>query len=161
MIIVVGSVHSAVRGELSIPGVSTISGDLTCTATYADAEGGFFAGDSSTVPPVPAGITDVGEMVGELVAQTSDPCPCLDGVPGFAEILAAPVGCLTDTGDTTDPSYIELTADAIIFAARFPNACGFQEGEFLFPLADEEAQACLDALVGVAVENNLPCGSGS
>lgn len=59
---------SEVDGTFSLPGVPTILGDIQVEAS-AVIDGKVFRGDSDPTPPVPAGVTDVGEVAlkGEAV----------------------------------------------------------------------------------------------
>lgn len=50
-------------GSFSIAGVPTTLGDVRCRSRFTDAAGQGFTGVSALVPPVPAGVTDVGQIV--------------------------------------------------------------------------------------------------
>jgi len=77
-------------GTFSIPDVPTIRGDIRCTATSIAAGGKALIGTSPAVSPVPAGITDVGQIIAaEAGPAIVEPGWTLSRLVNFADGQAA------------------------------------------------------------------------
>lgn len=67
---------SSVDGSFSISGVSTVKGNIFCTARFVTASGAVLSGSSASVPPVRSATTNVGTIVvragGRLVVAQRD-----------------------------------------------------------------------------------------
>lgn len=138
------------EGRYSISGVPTGSGDVSCSATATDAQGGLFLGSSVTVSPVAAGVTDVGVMtlvesafieeVGTFLGLSDDDSATISlpfSFPFFGQTFDTVF--VNSNGNLTfgAASPFDWTEDATEFVSGFRSQDGINPGPSIAPFWDD------------------------
>jgi hypothetical protein len=77
-------------GSFSIAGVPTVAVDVRCSGSFVDSSGQRYSGSSLAVPPVQAGVTDVGQIPLTESLFEADLGPSLDFWDGDSILRALP-----------------------------------------------------------------------